>query len=95
MLFDDDEPLGRAAGLAGVVHPSPDRPLDGVVEIGVFEHDEGVAAAELHRRRLEVLARRAPRCSGPAATLPVSATPLMRGSSTTWSDCSCEISRLV
>ena len=31
----------------------------------------------------------------PAATLPVSATPLMRGSSTTWLDCSCEISRLV
>ena len=54
-LFDDDEALGRAAGLAGIVHPAPDRPLDGVFEIGIFEHDERVAAAELHRGRLEVL----------------------------------------
>ena len=54
-LFDDDEPLRRAAGLPRVVHPSPDRPLDGVFEIGVFEDDERVAAAEFHRGRLEVL----------------------------------------
>ena len=55
-LVDDDESLGRAAGLAGIVHPAPDRPGDGVVEVGVLEHDEGVAAAKLHRRDLEVLA---------------------------------------
>ena len=54
---DDDEPLGRAAGLSGVVHPAPDGPFDGVVEVGVFEHDEGVAAAEFHRRNLQILAR--------------------------------------
>ena len=52
--FDHDEALGGAAGLAGVVHPAPDRPGDGVVEVGVFQHDEGVAAAELHGGDLEV-----------------------------------------
>jgi hypothetical protein len=31
----------------------------------------------------------------PAAVLPVSATPLIRRSSMMWSDCACEISRLV
>ena len=62
-LLDDDESLRGAAGLAGVVHPAPDRPFDGVFEIGVFENDERVAAAELHRRRLEVL-------SGPCRDAP-------------------------
>ena len=94
MLVDDDEALGRAAGLAGVVHPAPDRPGDGMVEVGVFEHDEGVAAAQLHRRDLEVLAgARGDALAGRDAA--GQATPLMRGSSTTWSDWSWEISRLV
>ncbi len=55
-FLDDDESLRGAAGLPGIVHPSPDRPFDGVFEIGVFEDDERVAAAELHRGWLEVLA---------------------------------------
>ena len=54
-LVDDDEPLRGAAGLPRVVHAPPERPFDGMVEIGVLEHDERVAAAELHRGRLEVL----------------------------------------
>ena len=54
-FVDDDEPLRRAAGLSRIVHPSPHRPLDGVFEIGVFEDNERVAAAEFHRGRLEVL----------------------------------------
>jgi hypothetical protein len=33
----------------------PQTALDGVFEIGIFEHDERIAAAELHRRRFEVL----------------------------------------
>src|ERR1700722_11750228 len=56
-LFDDDESLGRDAALARVVHLAPDRPLDRLIEIGILEHDEGVAAAKLHRRLLQVLSR--------------------------------------
>jgi hypothetical protein len=52
----DDEPLRRAAGLAAVVHAAPDGPRNGLVEVGVVEHDERVAAAELHRGLLQVLA---------------------------------------
>jgi hypothetical protein len=54
-FFDDDETLRRDAALAHVVHLGPDRPLDRLVEVGVLEHDEGVAAAQLHRGLLEVL----------------------------------------
>jgi hypothetical protein len=33
----------------------PHGPFDGVLEIGIFEDDERVAATELHRRQLKVL----------------------------------------
>ena len=54
-FVDHNEALRRATCLPGVVHSPPDGPLHGVFEIGVFEHDERVAAAQLHRGRLEVL----------------------------------------
>src|ERR1700722_348188 len=53
-FFDDDEPLCRTAGLSGVVHPAPDGPLDGVIEVGIVENNKGVASAELHRGHFEV-----------------------------------------
>ena len=83
--LDDDEALGRAAGLAGIVHPAPHRPGDRVIKVGVLKDDEGVAAAEFHRRRPSGSCPARAAMLWPAATLPVSATPLMRGSSTTWS----------
>jgi hypothetical protein len=55
-LVDDDESFGGHTTLAGVVHAAPYGPLHGLIEFGVFENDEGVAAAQLHRRFLEVLA---------------------------------------
>ncbi len=54
-LVGHDEALGGTAGLAGVVHPAPDRPLDGRLQVGVVQHDERVAATQLHRRDLEIL----------------------------------------
>ena len=56
-FFDDDESLCRHTALARVVHFSPDGPLDRLVKVGVLEHDEGIAAAQLHRGLLEVLPR--------------------------------------
>jgi hypothetical protein len=53
-LFDDDKALCGDAALARVVHLAPDRPFDRRVEVGILEHDEGVAAAKLHRRLLKV-----------------------------------------
>jgi hypothetical protein len=53
----DDEALGGATGLPAIIHPAPDRPFDGVGDIGVLQHDEGVAAAKLHRGWLQILAR--------------------------------------
>src|ERR1035437_525269 len=54
-FFDDDETLRGNAALAHVVHFAPDRPLDRLVEVGVLEHNEGVAAAQLHRGLLKIL----------------------------------------
>ena len=52
-----DEALGRAAGLTCIDRPAPDGPGHGAVQVGVFEHDEGIAATEFHRRLLQVLPR--------------------------------------
>ena len=43
----DDEALGGDAALAGVLEARPDADLGGGVEVGVFEDDEGVGAAQL------------------------------------------------
>ena len=53
-LVDDDEPLGRVAGLAGVVEARGDGGLDGRVEVVGAEQDERVRAAELEHDLLEV-----------------------------------------
>ena len=45
----DVEAVGRRARLAVVAHLGDHRPLDGGVEVGVGQHDEGRVAAELHR----------------------------------------------
>ena len=55
-LVDDDEPLGRVAGLAAVVEARVDRGLHGGVEVVGREQDEGVGAAELEHDLLEVTA---------------------------------------
>ena len=55
--LDHDETLGRATGLAGIVHPAPDCPGNGQIEIGILQHDERVAAAQFHRGHFEVFAR--------------------------------------
>ena len=55
-LVDDDEALGRVAGLAGVLQPAADRLLDDRVEVVGLEHDERVRAAELEHDLLEVAA---------------------------------------
>ena len=49
----DDEALGGDAALAVVLRPRVHRLVDGEVEVGVGEDDEGVAAAELQHARLE------------------------------------------
>jgi hypothetical protein len=54
-FLDDDESLRRDARLPVVVHTAPHGPFNGALEIGILENDEGIAAAEFKRRRLEVL----------------------------------------
>jgi hypothetical protein len=53
-LVDDDEPLGRVAGLAGVVEPGFGRRLGRPVEVFRAEQDERVRAAELQHDLLQV-----------------------------------------
>ena len=38
-----------AAGFAAIAHLGDHGPLDGGVEIGIIEHDEGGVAAQFHR----------------------------------------------
>ena len=49
------EAVGGRAGLADVAHLRGERALDGGVEIGVLEHQEGGVAAELHRDAQDLL----------------------------------------
>src|SRR6201998_177844 len=56
-LFMEDESLARDATLAGIVHARPDGPLHRSVQVCIFQHDEGIAPAQLHRALLESLAR--------------------------------------
>ena len=53
---DDDETLGRDTALAGVHETRARGGGDGLVEVGVLQHHEGVGAAELEHCPLEVLA---------------------------------------
>ena len=64
--FNHNETLGRCAGLPGVAHAPADSMFDSFFEIGIFQHDESVAAAELHGRFFQLLAslRRHHRASG-------------------------------
>src|SRR3954447_24566806 len=67
-VLGDDQPLGRDAGLAGVLHPAHRGGLDGAAEVLGVEHDERVAAAELEHRLLQVLAgQRRHAAAGPLA----------------------------
>ena len=52
-VVEHDEALGRNAGLSVVDEPGADRGLGSGGEVGAFEHEEGVGAAELEERRLE------------------------------------------
>ena len=54
-LVGDDEPLGRVAGLAGVVEAGVGRRLDGLVEVAA-EQDERVGPAHLEHDLLQVAA---------------------------------------
>src|SRR5690606_41636094 len=54
--FFDDEALGGDAALPVVLYARLDADLHGAAEVGIFEHDEGIGAAELEHGRLEVLA---------------------------------------
>jgi ClpP class serine protease len=47
-FLNDYKAFGGAAGLPGVVHPAPDGPFHRMVHVGVFQHDEGVGAAQFH-----------------------------------------------
>ena len=51
--IEHDEALGRDAGLAVVDEAGADRGLGSGGEVGAFEDEEGVGAAELEERRLE------------------------------------------
>ena len=55
-FLHDNESLRGNAALARIVHTSPDGPFHRLVEIRVLQNDEGVAAAKLHGRFLQVLA---------------------------------------
>ena len=79
--LDDDEALGRDAALAAVHEPRVAAQRRAArVQVGVGEHDERVAAAELEHRLLERARRPAPRRRGRPASLPVSVTAATRGS---------------
>jgi hypothetical protein len=51
------EAVGADAGLAGVAVLRDDRPLHGLVQIGIVEHDEGRVAAQFHRHLLHRVGR--------------------------------------
>ena len=55
-LLVDDRDAERGAPLTGGAETAEQRALDGEVEVGVGQDDQGVLAAELERRRDEVLA---------------------------------------
>jgi len=76
-FIDHDEPFRGAAGLPGIIHASQTAHLT-VCQIGVFKDDERIAAASSMDEGLRFVPARAAMLR-PAATLPVSATPLMRG----------------
>jgi hypothetical protein len=40
-ITDDDDPLGRGAGLAGIVHSAGDRRFHGLGDVVAVQHDEG------------------------------------------------------
>jgi len=46
--FDDNESFARDATLAHVVHLRPDSPPDRFFQVGILQHNEGVAAAQFH-----------------------------------------------
>ena len=53
--FDDDDPLGRHADLAGVHERAERGRLDRFVQVGVLEHDQRSLAAELEQHWLQLL----------------------------------------
>ena len=55
-VVDDDEALGRVAGLAAVVEAGGDGGLDGRVEVVGRQQDERIGAAQLEHDLLEVAA---------------------------------------
>ena len=53
-LLVQDDAAGGGAALAGGAEGSPERAVEGEVEVGVVEDDHGVLAAHLERAGLEV-----------------------------------------
>ena len=51
------EPVRRRARLAHVAHLGQHRPVDGLVDVGVREHQERCVAAQLHRHPQQLLGR--------------------------------------
>ena len=51
----DEEAVGGGAGLAHVAHLGGHGPFDGLIQVGVLEHDERGVAAELHGGAQHVL----------------------------------------
>src|SRR5919108_3613567 len=53
-LREHVSPLDREAGLAGVPEASDEHALDGLVEVRVGTHDDGIRSPELDRHALEL-----------------------------------------
>src|ERR1700689_5795597 len=92
--LDDDEPLGGA----GVCPSLYIRPQTAHLTVCSRSASSSTMKASLPPSSIEDGLRFVPARAAmlrPAATLPVSATHLMRGLSAKRSDCACEISKLV
>ncbi len=74
----ENEPAGGGATLSGCAERTPQRALDGKIEIGIVHHDLGVLAAELKRDALERLAAGSSNLS-PTAAEPVNETNCTSG----------------
>ena len=60
--FNGNQPLGSDAGLAVVVHSAHDGPFDGLVDVGIFQDDEHIVAAQFQDRLLESPEQNTPTC---------------------------------
>ena len=56
LLADHDDALGGDTALTGVEHPADQRAGDGVLQVGILQDNQGIAAAELHDGLLQAAA---------------------------------------